>query len=621
MKLNAFIPAAGFGERLRPLSLHIPKPLFPIVGRPIIEYVLDTLLDLPIEAIGINLHHLGPQIKQWIESSNLNELIQFFPENPLMGTGGALYNAKDFLKGHSFLVYNSDILCDFDICAFYHFHKKSENIVTLAVHNVDIYNHVGLDEGGRVVCVGKKGRAENVKRFVTFTGIAMYEPAFLGFLPEGISHVTDAWLKAVESGEKIGTFDISRFRWRDLGTVGAYVDTILEEISQRPSNRFIGPNINVPLDCELTGIIVLESFCQIGTGVRLENCIVHPGGIVKDGEKIKDCLIYSDKKIPIKIHEKYTHQVNTMLGTGGSDRLYTRVRLVNGTCAVQLKTSMIDPDLKRQIDYTHYFKEHNMPVPGIVSYDLKRGRALFEDLGDFDLFTWFHTGRAREEILQMYKMVLSRLILFQSIDPAGENSLRSWIFDYDTFCWESEYFLNRFIKGYCKIVMDSEKALRREFAKLARKADSYPKMVIHRDFQSQNIMLKQGNIYFIDYQGARIGPPAYDAVSLIFDPYCPLEQDVENELCDYYIKELVSKANYNSGELKDSLIYCRMQRHMQALGAYGYLSRVKGKKGFESYIPRAVALLSMDVSYAASEFPALYELLKSLPSVHGSGLN
>ncbi|MGA1868962.1 MAG: phosphotransferase [bacterium] len=617
MKLNAFILAAGFGQRLRPISSIIPKPLFPLLGRPLIAYVLDKLLDLPVEKIGINLHHLGVQVQQWVELSTLDDRVRFFPEDPIMGTGGALYNAREFLKEKSFIVHNSDVLCNLDIRAFYHHHRKNNNMVTLAVHNVHKYNQVGIDEKGKFMCVGKEGRERKVKRFVTFTGIALYEPEFLGYLPDGFSPITETWCNASEAGEKIGTFDVSHSRWRDMGTIDVYVDTIVEELSQRSSDRFIGPDVHMPIDCQLKGIIVLESGCSIEPGARLENCIVLPGGVIKEGEIIKNSLVYQDKVIPLTIHRRGKSKESVILGSGGSDRLYTRIRLPDETFAIKLKTFMNDPDLKRQIEYTKYFKKHKIPVPEILSYDLKRGCALFEDLGDIDLFTWFHRDKNREEILHMYRMILNRLISFQLIDPTGNKSLRSWVFDYETFLWESEYFLNRFIKGYLNINVHSEGSLREEFKKLARKVDSYPKIVIHRDFQSQNIMLRQGEIYFIDFQGARIGPPAYDAVSLIFDPYCPLEQDVEQELCEYYIKQLESKASYNTQQLRESLFYCRFQRHMQALGAYGYLSKIKGKEGFESFIPRAVKLLLQEATIAESQFPQLAELLSSLLSIIG----
>ena len=146
--------------------------------------------------------------------------------------------------------------------------------------------------------------------------------------------------------------------------------------------------------------------------------------------------------------------------------------------------------------------------------------------------------------------------------------------------------------------------LKEELHALARKADSFPKTIIHRDFQSQNIMVVKGDkILIIDYQGARIGPPAYDLASILWDPYCRLDDGMREHLVGYYIDQMkrlnASSAHGDQFEEKifrESLLTCRLQRHMQALGAYGFLSSIKGKKYFLRYVPEGLRLLKEDIS-------------------------
>jgi aminoglycoside/choline kinase family phosphotransferase len=118
---------------------------------------------------------------------------------------------------------------------------------------------------------------------------------------------------------------------------------------------------------------------------------------------------------------------------------------------------------------------------------------------------------------------------------------------------------------------------------LAEKADAFPKTIVHRDFQSQNIMITDGDIpRLIDFQGARIGPPGYDVVSMLWDPYYRLDEDLRERLLDYYIQGMIEKSGgkFIEEDFRKTLLTCRLQRHMQALGAYGFLSSVKGKKYF-----------------------------------------
>ena len=167
---------------------------------------------------------------------------------------------------------------------------------------------------------------------------------------------------------------------------------------------------------------------------------------------------------------------------------------------------------------------------------------------------------------------------------------------------------------------------------LASKVDAFPKTIVHRDFQSQNIMItKKGTPRIIDYQGARIGPPSYDVVSILWDPYYRLDDDLREGLLEYYIHKVIPPSpplqkgrNNNAGiplfgkdgqgeifmnNFRTTLLPCRLQRHMQALGAYGYLSRVKGKRHFLKYVPEALRLLKEACALSKDEYPELHRLV------------
>src|SRR5512139_839273 len=92
--ITIFLPAAGLGERLRPVTNHLPKPLMPVLGKPLIEIILERLTAVCSGAIGINLHYKPEMLRDWAEQSPYAGRIRFFPEDPILGTGGALKNAS-----------------------------------------------------------------------------------------------------------------------------------------------------------------------------------------------------------------------------------------------------------------------------------------------------------------------------------------------------------------------------------------------------------------------------------------------------------------------------------------------------------------------------------------------
>ena len=244
--------------------------------------------------------------------------------------------------------------------------------------------------------------------------------------------------------------------------------------------------------------------------------------------------------------------------------------------------------------------------------------ALFEDLGDLSLYSWLKCPREQVQIENVYRKAIDILISFHtgvtehiSVCPL----LQSRIFDYEYLRWETNYFIERFVEGCRNISLKNLSSLMYEFHRLAVKVDSFSKTIIHRDFQSQNIMITKGGIpRVLDYQGARIGPSTYDVVSLLWDPYYRLNDNTRARLLDYYINKMSENARWFSVKnFGETILPCRLQRHMQALGAYGFLSMTKGKKYFLKYIPEGLRLLKEDVFLTKGEYPELFKLIAAIP--------
>ena len=115
---RGLILAAGYGTRLAPLTDHLPKPLLPVAGEPLLDGIIKRLLTAGVAPIAINSHHLGDIVQAHVAAHEQADQLHSFPEADILGTGGALANARDFLgASEAFIVYNGDVLCDVDLAA------------------------------------------------------------------------------------------------------------------------------------------------------------------------------------------------------------------------------------------------------------------------------------------------------------------------------------------------------------------------------------------------------------------------------------------------------------------------------------------------------------------------
>src|SRR6266480_2876925 len=155
------------------------------------------------------------------------------------------------------------------------------------------------------------------------------------------------------------------------------------------------------------------------------------------------------------------------------------------------------------------------------------------------------------------------------------------------YSWEQSYFFENCLGRYFQIEPARLERLAAlpALSEIAQRLAQLPRVLVHRDFQSQNILVRNGQAYLIDFQGMRPGLAQYDLASLLYDPYVELTQAEHDELLEYYCSEKPSP------DFLETLRLCAMQRLMQALGAYGFLGLVKDYKHFLQHIPRTVQSL------------------------------
>jgi hypothetical protein len=187
--------------------------------------------------------------------------------------------------------------------------------------------------------------------------------------------------------------------------------------------------------------------------------------------------------------------------------------------------------------------------------------------------------------------------------------------------WERDYFKDHFIRDVCGIELEAsfERELEAELSNLAERLLGTIRCLVHRDFQSQNVMIRNKEPFLIDFQGMRFGSPFYDLGSLLCDPYVDLSVSDRDELLSFYYG--LSKWNFDWGTFQKTFWEASAQRLMQALGAYGFLGLKKGLRAYLEHIPSGLRNLQLATSHV-STLPRLREIsLKCQPAIEGKGCN
>ncbi len=602
MSINLFIPAAGYGTRLKPLTDFIPKPLLPLAGIPLMQRIIESVQSqLPIRQIGINTHYLPEKVQEWVNGLKNYSEIKLFHEPEILGTGGAIVNASPLFSSGTTLLVNGDVINDIDWQKLLEFHQQNKNMVTLAVQDREHERRVGCDTQGNLKCIDQSCWTPGIDHWFGYACAAIYEPEFLKYLPDGESHVVPFWVEASQKTGRVKVFNIGKETyWLDIGNPQSYSQAVIDCLKQE--SRFLAEPLKMPIHCELSGHIVVEKNCQLGENIKLENVILLPGAKIEAGSTVANSIVAGNEILPINWpgQSKNIPSVNK-IGNGGSDRIYQRE---NGF--VKLTYSAHEVNIERQIYLTDLLIQNQINVPKIFNHSPLKRELLLQDLGDATFRLWCH-GKSVSELDSMVGKILSELEKFQFCGVEVTDK----IFDYKVLRWETSYFLERFVQGVCHISGNFE-LLNEEFHRLAMAVDSLPKVLMHRDFQSENIMIQQNQPWFIDFQGAHFGPGIFDVISFLRDPYLNLPKEIQEKYTLLELNKFAQKYKMSIAEVRRYFIFCGLQRHMQALGAYGFLAKIRGKSSFLEHIPNALRYLEEEVKEVAGEFPQLHKLVKEI---------
>jgi aminoglycoside/choline kinase family phosphotransferase len=279
---------------------------------------------------------------------------------------------------------------------------------------------------------------------------------------------------------------------------------------------------------------------------------------------------------------------------GGSDRKFYRIRCSANQRLILVKYNLEREENRHYVEIANFLDAHGIRVPKIYFHDAAEGLIWIEDLGEQDLYgyrddTWlvrraFYES-ALDEIIKLHGLPESVCLEMKEHLPAEFNTT--------LYRWEQRYFFNNCLGRYFEISESKRKELAAlpRLREVAKRLASLPRVLVHRDFQSQNIIIQNGQANLIDFQGMRPGLAEYDLASLLFDPYVELSDAERSALITYYRQKQTDTGRRVDGHFDNTLQLCAMQRLMQALGAYGFLGLIRGHENFLQYIPRAMRSL------------------------------
>ena len=560
---KAIVLAAGFGTRLRPLTVSRPKPLLPVMGEPMLARILDMLVSWGVEDIQVNAHHLAGKVEDFVkeysggDAESKGVRISVSREDAILGTGGVLRPLEKWIGDEPFWLINGDIVVeDLDPEPIEEAFERSGRFAACWMSEDFGPRTIEADPEGRV-CNWKSDDAGFPGTY-TYCGVALLSPEIMQYLPpprkaegangEGFCTIIEAYENAMMSAAKfvVGVQEPEAY-WCDAGTVASFK----ELNSGAMSPALFG-------DSRLNAIIS-------ALGWNADDALAE------------------------------------FLDARGSDRMF--YRLYRGS-----KTEDQPSGTALGVIYEETRKENAnarfASLTRFLSGNGVRVPKLLADLPEQNAYaTEFIDGRTLEELCgekgaDVVKLYVPALDVLKAIWAVPSDSRMPELepaFGPELYAWERQLFERECVKG--RYGLDGiPPDVMKELDGIAETLCGEPKALVHRDFQSANILYPKdgGAPFVIDYQGLRLGAAAYDVAALLFDPYVSMEETDRKLLV-----ELASKMP--GAPSPRSVTLAAVQRLCQAIGAYCRLASV-GQTRFTKYILRALGNLHHAVHDA--ELPA-----------------
>jgi NDP-sugar pyrophosphorylase family protein len=345
--MKAMILAAGFGTRLFPLTIDRTKPAIPFLGKPLVGYVAEYVAKFGFTDVVVNLHHQPESVKKALGGGeNFGVKIQYTLEEPkILGTAGALDNARKYLENETFLIVNGKIITDIDISAALETHRQSGALATMVLKPNPKRERFTIVETEGNLITGFGDFPENDSKFMIqdsglkiqdswlkaeqiqnpkskiqnplmFTGIHILEPRVFDYIPRGVySDIVPTFYRpAIAGGEKI-VAHITDANWFELSTIPRYLDISLAMLNGRKEKVIRGENVKISASATVRDSVIWDDV-SIADGARIFKTIIADGVKIGKDERFENVAIVRAEmlshcdEIPEKALRGYTHGEN-----------------------------------------------------------------------------------------------------------------------------------------------------------------------------------------------------------------------------------------------------------------------------------------------------------------------
>jgi mannose-1-phosphate guanylyltransferase len=298
--MKAVVLVGGEGTRLRPLTETVPKPLLPLVDRPILGHVLDHLVAHGVVEVIMSSPYLEDTFHPFLEARGGDPAITWITEREPLGTGGAVVNALDHLGEEPFFALNGDILTDLDLTAMLERHRERRAAATIALHHVEDARAFGLvvtDPTGRVTEFREKP-PDPISGDIN-AGTYVLEPSALRAWPSG----TYLWIEGevfpalIRDGAAVYGFDTGAY-WLDLGTpeqyLRAHADLLAGKVRGRAYDApWIAPSASVDPSARAGPAVAIGAGSTVEADAQLDETVLLPGSVVQEGARVLRSIVGS----------------------------------------------------------------------------------------------------------------------------------------------------------------------------------------------------------------------------------------------------------------------------------------------------------------------------------------
>jgi mannose-1-phosphate guanylyltransferase len=314
-RLRALVLSAGLGTRLRPLTDATPKPLLPVAGRPVLAHTLAQLAAAGCEAVAINLHHQGEEIRRRLGGEFAGMPLTYSVEPELLGTLGALYPLRGFFApAEEILLVNGDSLCAWPFRRLLREHRRQREagaaatlLLALRPDPAEFGGGVGVDREGRVLSLRRgdpasTGEEGGIVRRLVFAGAHALEPALLARVGPGPADIVrDLYVPLLAEGGYIASLATAR-RWHDLGTPRRFLEASLDWARAGWPRRlwqrsWVSPEAALAPGAQVRGSAV-EGAARVERRARVERSVLLPGARVGEGSFLREVILGAGAAVP-----------------------------------------------------------------------------------------------------------------------------------------------------------------------------------------------------------------------------------------------------------------------------------------------------------------------------------